>query len=237
MFFLDEIRPRVFAVTFHDHYQLCMTFLRCTEINENPDFVGSVLNLEDFREYYTKHGEEKNFTYTTDWAGFNLTEKVIEKVWKRGLPDLNKWDQVLSSIYTMCKSKYPNEPFAVIGISREQSERDDSLLDHELAHALYYTNEEYAERVDKLFNELDPEIQDRTLQILASWDYSNNTFVDELNAYLATGFIDHEEFEILDSYENLTQIKIPFQQLYEEYSDKPYRRVTLHPYMGIWEPK
>lgn len=234
MFYLDEVRPRVFLATFHDHYTLCMTFLRVSESVEDSNFADQVLSLEAFRELYSKQGADLNFTYAEDWAGFNLTSESIEETYRKGVPDLNKWDRLFSSIYTMCRAQYPAGKFSIIGISREFEDLDPTLYPHELAHALYYTNEEYRSKVDKEFNKVPDKPKELILQILSGWGYSNNTLVDELHAYLATGFKDLSEFEILDSYENLQQIKTPFQELYKEYSESSFRRRTLYPQMGTW---
>lgn len=234
MFFLDEIRPRIFCATFHDHYHLCMTYARYSESHENDDprWRELPVNMQDFHEYYSRIGKELTFTYPEDWAGFNLTDEIIINAIRRGIPDLNKWDQVLLTIFGVCVAEYPGQKFSLLGISRPMMEYDPEVYDHELAHALYYTDEKYKRRMDRLFNQLPLDKKDTVLQILKQWDYGQECLVDETQAYLATGIMGHLEFEAADRKWGLAHLTEPFEEAYLEFKESPFKKRTIIPFLG-----
>lgn len=253
MFYLDELYPRVFCVTFHDHYQLCHACMRFSESEEsdNPRWR-EPFTRSDFVEWYAKRGDnDMVFTYPQDWGGFNLRSDVIRRVVKDGIPDLDKWDQVMLAVYALCETEYPGEDYSILGVSRgDNGLVDRGTFDHEVAHAIYNTNPEYRARADQLFDKLAPEPKDIILQILGGDGYAPGTWVDETQAYLSTGFLDptddptddddetchisnYRVWRIADEMFGLTEAAVPFVDALKDTLGKyKFKRRLLHPIGG-----
>src|SRR5690606_33427897 len=108
-------------------------------------------NFIDLVEWYSKDGA---FTYATDWAGYNLPGKLILDLAEAGIKDRNRYDNVMIGFAEYIKAKENGaEDFYIIGTSEE----DDFLKEtfrHELAHGLFYNNEEYRTKTTDMVEEL-----------------------------------------------------------------------------------
>ena len=71
-FELKEVYPGLFYLQFHSKYECASTFMRIQEYYESPhpELRRQILDLESFMDMYAKYNS--NFTYCTDWAGFNI---------------------------------------------------------------------------------------------------------------------------------------------------------------------
>ena len=232
MFFIEEIKPRVFCVTFHDHYQLCMTFARVTEAveGENPKWGHEPFILDDWKEWYSNQGTNLSFEYSDDWAGFNVSSQHVFNIIKRGYKELTKWDQMMMSIWSICLGKYEDAKFSIIGVSRKVI--DEELMNHEIAHSFYAMNPKYSRKMDKAFNDLNSDKKDMICQILKSWGYGDDCLVDEAQAYLATGLESGDnELIILDNFIDLSKEQKIFQNIFKEENTQEFKLNTIYPFI------
>lgn len=233
MYYIEEIKPRIFCVTFLDHYQLCMTFARFSEAYEggHPKFLDNPFTPEEFHEWESTQGDNLTFEYPDLWGGFNLHAPKVRETIKRGLPGLNKWDQVFLTILSLCTSEYEDGNFAIIGVSLWSLRNDEAIVNHELAHGLYSTNKKYKKKVDRIFNKIPGEKKDLILQVLAASDYRNNVWIDETQAYLGTGYrTDDHQFEIIDQMVGLEKEARQFKEIFEEF-DEDFEIRLIHPHI------
>jgi hypothetical protein len=232
MYFLDEIKPRIFLALFNDHYHLTNVFLRFQEGTESPDskFRDYNFTISQWQESYIKSGPNLNFDYFEKWMGFALQGDRIKEIIDRGFIDLNKWDQTMLSFYSLCANQYPDLNFVIIGLSRnELGSVDEVVLKHEMAHAFYATNPKYKQKVHALIKKLPNDLKDSMYQVLASWDYDADCLDDELHAYLSEEHITNEEFLVLDKTLSLKKHKKPFIELLQQQLDSDFKRRTLIP--------
>jgi hypothetical protein len=207
IFTLSEVRPNIFFLNFDDHYQLAMHFVRYQEFYESPNsiFRGQSFTLIDFMEWYSEAYGDGIFTYPQDWEGFNIPSNIIPDVQRARIKDFNKYDEEMIRAWTECRNRCKGD-FYIIGAVGESS-----VLDHEIAHGLYYTNVQYNLKAHKLYEELPQDIQDKMCEVLISLGYASKVLEDETQAYLATG-IDENLFPFINGEEK------PFIELYSEYS-------------------
>jgi len=233
VFFLEEIKPQIFVATFHQSYHMNMTFKRYNEGSGHDDsrWRLQAFTIHDFDEFYAKQGADLNNSYAEDWGGFMLSGKEIANVIKTGIPDLNKWDQVMMTIFSMCAVEYPDLNFSLIGASRDVNEVDPTLLRHEIAHALYDIEPAYRQKMDRLFNKIPPDLLDRILQILKSWGYCDEHLVDEVQAYLSTGIDGLDDFDILSEEFDLKTIQQAYIDIFTNYEDKPFKKRLIYPHL------
>lgn len=152
--------------------ELGNTFIRFQEYYEspNPDFRNKIFTLGQVRNWYSiKYGSD---SYHNDWIGFNFPSKVLEP-FRQGLFDpLTNEEKVLLELL-----KYRYDNFYIIGA------QDDSVLRHELAHALYGYNKQYAQSIDTIIKLHKKDLQKITQYILDK-GYDISVVNDEIQAYI-----------------------------------------------------
>ncbi len=202
---MTEVKPRIFYLDFKDQYHCNMTFLRYQEFYEspNPKFRGKRFEILDFMEWYSKAYGKGAFTYGTDWAGFNVPGPIIKKA-LHDIPDPNRYDLDMEGTYLCCEDKYPDGKFYIIG-----GVGKGFALRHELAHGFFYTQPKYKREMTKLVKALPKKFYKSMCDDLTRIGYTPKVFIDECQAYLATG--------LPDTFKTRYQYYEPFVKLYNEY--------------------
>lgn len=182
-----QIKPRIFFLNFKSHYDMAMHFLRYQEYYESPSprFRNKAFTLLDFMEWYSKTFGEGSFTYPIDWGGFNIPAWIIPQVHYLGIPDKNRYDKEMMEVWDKCAAKYPDKSFYIIGAVGESV-----TLQHEIAHGFFYTQPEYRKRSTKLVKALPKNIRKRMNAYLKKVGYTSGVYIDETQAYMATGMPD-----------------------------------------------
>jgi hypothetical protein len=191
-----EVRVGIFSLRFRNQYETCSTFLRLQEFYESPfkGIKGCVFSLEDYMDRYAK--ETGNFTYTTDWGGFNVPGHVIKNFFcsykAAGEPLLNKEVVLQELLNDQIKG---TDKFYVIG-HYEKGDLPDwsedqhfySTLAHEVAHGLFYLNPTYRKKALWLVNDLSDKVSEKMSEkLLSTGGYCKSVLKDEFQAYLSTG--------------------------------------------------
>lgn len=152
--------------------ELGQTFVRFQEHYEsaNEEFRGKIFTLGYFKNWYSKHyGGD---TYHHDWRGFNFPSSVL-KPFREGLFD----PLTPQEVEFLSLLKYRNDDFYIIGAN------DNSVLRHELAHALYYSDLSYRKKINTIFNSYKKNITEISKYILDK-GYHEDVLYDELQAYI-----------------------------------------------------
>ncbi|KKK80436.1 hypothetical protein LCGC14_2823490, partial [marine sediment metagenome] len=195
--------------------------LRYQEYYEGVKFYKKIFTLVDYMEWYSKtqcaRKDKKNrpchmFSYTDDWSGFNIPGWALKEVLPN-VPDWNKYDDFMSTIFKMIKETEGDHSFYLIGTyaggATEADPSGETILDHEVAHALFYTNRDYRIEVCRFLGGMK-----RAEDALKAMGYHETTIKDEVHAYCATGLCD-ELKEVISKQEMK-----PFQKLFKEYKKK-----------------
>lgn len=172
------ILPEVVLCTAKDRYDLAMHFLRYQESYESTStrFRNKSFKLLDFMEWYSKKQGDGAFTYPTDWAGFNIPSAVVTGVHALGISDYNRYDERMRQISEQ-----------VVGGGYIIGAQDPETIQHELAHALFYTNSAYRGQACRLVREMPAAPRFNLVKELKRLGYAQNVHVDECQAYMATG--------------------------------------------------
>lgn len=152
--------------------ELNRSFMRFTEHYEspNPDFRGKIFTVGQLKRWYSiTYGAD---TYHIDWSGFNIPSKVL-KPFIDGLFDpLTNEEQNLLDLF-----RYRNDNFYIIGA------QNNSVLRHELAHALYSNNIGYKKEIDKYILK-NKKYLTKTSKYILDKGYCKEVLNDELQAYI-----------------------------------------------------
>lgn len=188
---LKTITPNIFLIIFDNQVELASTFLRFQEHYESPEFKGKVFTLDEFKKWYTKTSpkgkETGEFTYYTDWHGFNIPSYILKPFYQGKFDPLTNNEQRLLSLFRGRESR-----FYIIATCKH-SKRVNSLVRHEIAHGLFYTNEEYKKQVLNILNKYD--ITEIKNVIKSKSGYHDDVLDDESHAYILEDR-HHFKFEI-----------------------------------------
>jgi hypothetical protein len=187
---VEQLRPQVFHVYADSQRELGMLFLRYTEFYESKyDHIrGKQFTLvQQMSAYCREHllSPDADWSYTTDWSGYNFPAETIRQVHDLGILDPNHYDSLMYGLHGMIEAETVGKPAYIIGTSCSSKQ---TTLDHELAHAMYYLNEDYRKWVGRIldfftYRHLVAKLGSR----LASQNYPSKVHADEIQAYITTG--------------------------------------------------
>ena len=190
----DIILPYVYALTFENQYDLCMSFLRLQEFYESQKFKDKYFTLEEFMDYWSKEFGNGSFDYPAKWNGFNLPSDVIKKwldvfFWRNDIR--SKEIELLNAIRYLMKQEANGgslpQKYYVIGVHSDQSSKNNNeAIEHESAHALYYLYPEYRKSCDAMIEKTSRGVIDKAEKTLKDMGYGKNVVKDELQAYFST---------------------------------------------------
>ena len=200
---LKELKPRIFGVSIKDDYDRSMLFCRYQEFYESPfkEIRGKYFSLEKLMRVYKTHWKKDTFTYPIDWTGYNIPSNVLNKaISVFGLP-ANEYDIIIREIIDFCRKKYPDDLWYLIGADGFTSK----TMDHEIAHALYYTNSSYKKDVTRLIKNIKLEHYEKLRKKLVKMGYVDNKKIidDEIQAFMSTGLYNGLDTKELKKYEQL----------------------------------
>lgn len=152
--------------------ELNLSFMRFTEHYEspNPEFKDNVFTVGQLKRWYSvTYGAD---TYHVDWSGFNIPSKVLNP-FREGLFDpLLDEEKNLLDLF-----RYRNDNFYIIGA------QNNSVLRHELAHALYSHNLKYKQAIDSYIYKNKKALA-KTSKYILEKGYCKEVLNDELQAYI-----------------------------------------------------
>lgn len=152
--------------------ELNITFMRFTEYYESPNekFRNKIFTIGQLKNWYSiEYGAD---TYHRDWIGFNMPSRVLIP-FNQGLFDpLTKEEQNLINLF-----RYRNDNFYIIGA------QNNSVLRHELAHALYSYDERYKTAIDSYIFKNKSSLKKISKYILDK-GYYKDVLNDEIQAYI-----------------------------------------------------
>jgi hypothetical protein len=152
--------------------ELNITFMRFTESYEspNPRFRNQIFTIGQLKNWYSiTYGAD---TYHKDWIGFNVPSSVLTP-FRQGLFDpLIPEEQELLELF-----RYRHDNFYIIGA------QNDSVLRHELAHALYASSIRYKNAIDNYLLKHKSSLK-KIGQYIIDKGYCKEVLNDELQAYI-----------------------------------------------------
>ena len=162
--------------------ELGLTFMRPQEYYEsaNPAFRNKIFTFGQLRYWYSeKYGAND---YHLTWIGFNFPSRVLTP-FKEGLfdpltPEENRLLELL---------RYRKDEFYIIGA------QNNSVLRHELSHALYASNPKYKAEIDNFLHKHKSKLT-KTNKYILNKGYSKDVLNDEIQAYIT----DNDDNELIN---------------------------------------
>lgn len=186
-----QVLPGIFLLEMGKREDLALSFLRAQEFYEsaNPDIQGHCFTLDTYRQWYSSQSKTGDFSYATDWSGFNLPSHAIKDCYAlhdERLPT----DEFFLEINAMCERLIEGtglESYYLLGVRGG----DTKTLEHEVAHGLYSTNPQYKKTMDLVLSNMSPKKRAELFDCLHTMGYSPTVHADEAQAFLATGLSRH----------------------------------------------
>lgn len=167
----EVINENIIHLIFKSQKSLCESMVRIEEFYESPEFAGKTFSLSEYKTWYIKNYGQ--WSYYSDWSGFNIPGDKVSS-FKKVNPKLRLWEKAILKELPLNKKFYL--------IATYEGGRND-ILDHEIAHAMFYLNPEYKNEMTNLVNENLKEFEGFVAWIRKN--YNNNVLIDELQAYLS----------------------------------------------------
>ena len=175
---VTKVAHGVFLIGFRSNYLLAATFMRMQEYYESPlrGFRGRYFTHEAFMDAYAaKYG---NFTYTSDWAGFNVPGNVVRRFFAL-FRDLSCKETRLYELTLPMMERFGDAFYLIGSVSG-----DTGTMKHEMAHSFYYLDPAYRRDMDSITRGWRHAA--RFGETLAKKGYHTSVARDETQAYMAT---------------------------------------------------
>lgn len=175
---INTLTPEIFLITFPNQKELTFTMCRVEEFYEaaSDNLNSKVFTWPEFIDNFLD--DAGNIDYFSGWSGFNVPGYVFLD-WERTFQDKSRLElelvQIVNSVRTGPK-------FYVIATI----EGDGSVENHEIAHAMYYVNDEYRASMQLLNEALAKDARELLIKGFVEMTYGENVHEDELQAYLST---------------------------------------------------
>lgn len=204
MFSLHEIRNKIFHLRLDSRYNTNMCFWRYSEYGESSYWQERVPTLVEFMSWYSeKHstaryedGIAEVFSYTTDWAGFNIPSTTFDSLLPENaespIKDWNHYDSLMLGVISQIRARMHGEYFYLIGTAVEDKDSEETLM-HEMSHALYFLCPEYRDKQVQILSAINSKWTSSFRRILKKMMYADSVLDDEMIAYLSTGESDEME--------------------------------------------
>ena len=210
---LFEVYPKIFALVIKDDKLRSRVFLRYQEFYESDSdsFRGKSFKWNDYIKFYKEKTKRDYFSYHEDFAGYNVPCDTIEAC-KAKIPDLNIYDMIMFSVTDTIKKLVGGSPYYLIGIDQDNGD-DPSLIFHEVAHGLWFSDPNYKNKMTDQINSMDPKVKDKMLDKIKGYGYGDNVYMDELQAYMSTGLGSEMRY-----IKNIKPEMVPFNNIFMKYA-------------------
>jgi len=177
---LIDMGQNIYCIQFKTQHDLASTMLRFQEYYENPHFKGRIFSLEEFKKWYIKHSPRGKkygkFFYYKDWAGFNIPSHTLKPFYEGLFDPLSAKEKKILKLFSKKKGKF--YIIALFGPLKK-------LIQHEMAHGVYYTNQRYRKEVNEIIKSTNKKALSSLYKYFRKHQgYHKDVFVDEAHAYI-----------------------------------------------------
>lgn len=214
---VTEIVDNIYHVHYDTQVELTSSFLRFQEHYESPEFRGKIFSLDEYKEWYINNSpqgrETGEFTYYTDWAGFNIPSSVMDPFYSGEFKEITNKEQALLDQFENVR----NEKFYVLGTYGQSNL---NTLKHEVAHGLFYTNQDYHDKAMNIIDKMDSNVREKIVNFLSnSGGYHPDVCDDETHAYLTANYDYLVKKGILEDSESSRKISAELNENFSAFCD------------------
>lgn len=181
-------------IIFPNQYLITSTFIRFAEFYEgqNDNLRGHYFTLDDVMDDY--HEKFGLMSYFEDWNGFNIPGEAFDEAYKTFNKDLRPKERIIVEAVMDYKlfgngNRQPFEKYYVIATHPTYD-----CTNHEIAHALYYLDNEYRTLVQIFLNQIDPKNKQQLIKWLLNEGYAFQVLDDEINSYIMDALTGYERW-------------------------------------------
>ena len=171
--------------TFDNRKDLTLSMTRCQEFfeNSNEHIRGKSFTFYDLIN--SQMDDNGNISYYSYFDGFNFSSETYYD-WVDSIREIYGNPQFThheSDLYTKIGNICIHDNFYIIGCLD-----DNSALDHELAHAMYYLDEDYMIKMDQITARFYSRLTEyrSMVRALTALGYADHVIDDEIQAYMST---------------------------------------------------
>lgn len=210
---LYHVGEHIWAVKVEDSHSRAMLFLRPQEFYESAfeEIIKKQFKFSRFMDVYKQAYGKQEFTYGSDWSGFNIPSTVLEEcMFTIPEDEINTYDKIMLAIIKAIKEVEGDSKYYLLGVD----ELANDLLEHEFAHAMWFTLPEYKAAMSKLNDECEQAVKDMMFKCITEYGYADHVLPDELQAYMSTGLAQKmEEMNI----PNIEQWMEKYREVFDAY--------------------
>lgn len=170
-----DVLPRIVHLEFPDQKLLVYTLLRFEEYHEGSFFKGKVFTFDEFKEWQTR--KNGRFTYIEEWSGFNIPSSVLKPFREGRFDPLSEEEKEFLEIFEGGERDY----YIICSLKD-----DKTVFEHEMAHGLFNTSDDYRKRVMEILKEI--ELEEVWSRICLPEEHDKSVMEDEVQAYLVGDF-------------------------------------------------
>lgn len=180
---VKKLTKRIIAVVVPDRYTRGMLFCRAQEFYESPNtkFRGKHFSIWDYFAWYVKTYKRDCFSYAADYVGFNVPLDTVLECYSQASAFETPYDTKLWHLATKLDLAAGDRKY-LIGVDTLKTD----VFTHELAHALYYTDDSYRKAMDAITHQLSKPDFKKFQGNLLALGYCRAVVADEIQAYMAT---------------------------------------------------
>jgi len=224
---VQEIFPGLIHLHFKNQYEVTSTMMRAQEFYESPheNIRGKFFELDKYMDTYAQtHG---NFTYTSDWSGFNIPGNVVNAFFDTFDNALLEKEVYLKGHIDVAKEDFgiTGDNFYLIASFDDESDRD--ILSHEIAHGFYYLNVDYRAAMDGIIGSIDDNTYARLAKVLLDKGYMDGVIDDEMQAYFSTSHMIQLTYDF-DTDDLPWEHVLKCKKVFEEYHEKIHEHLHDH---------
>lgn len=168
----------IFHVVFPTRQSMNLAMGRVSEHNENPALARKVFTWDELEAWWKTTARGKRTAFIDYWDGFNVPVSEFKPFIDGRFADLNAEERAMLRIVR----RLPEDAYVIATVGDASA-----VLPHEVVHGLYRLLPDYRKEVDKAVRRaMRSGSIPNILSALERMGYGPQTFVDEVNAYLAT---------------------------------------------------
>lgn len=202
----EILAPGIIHLQGKTQFDISATFMRMQEYYESAHGLqGKVFTVEQMMDVYAEGAASKNFTYTSDWAGFNVPGHVVDEFFAAYKGQLtNKETAMLKHIEMQLQDDNGlfEEKYYVIGTYAGCLDVS-TYIYHEACHALWYIHSDFKRDSMKIIRKLPLALRKTLKSKLVADGYDSCAAIldDETNAYLSASDMYHIRGTLLEEYD------------------------------------
>lgn len=178
-----KLTPKRILLEFPTRKELTLHLWRISECFEGEPGIRGV--HFSFDEFVDKYSDKKgNLDYFSFWDGYNIPMDQFKKFLDLFGNELSKREQEVKKAV----HKLPNDGYFIACV-----EGDKVTLKHENAHGRFFDDKEYQEKATAIIESIQPKLKRTLIAGLKKNHYQEDTFTDELHAYILAWNKDDQE--------------------------------------------